>query len=313
MRRTQAAVLSIALLFALGCDDRDSPMSPAVEPADPAPNQLEPEMGGAETTDPELAATGTADGMGGLIFGVDADNYLIAFGRRNPGTLQRRIRITGTDGKIVGLDFRPNDLNPADGRDMAGKLFGVTKTSVYAINPMTGVATRARTLTAPLTGTFFGTGFNPTVDRLRSHADGEQNNAVNVDDGVTAVNAPLAYASGDVSAGKAADIVGTAYTNSVNPAPATTILYAIDAAQDALVRLAVPADGQLATVGALRFPTNGYVGFDVDGASGAAFASLTRDGASASVLFSVNLQTGRVTRIGRIGNSSPLVGIAVAR
>jgi Domain of unknown function (DUF4394) len=308
MRRTQAAVLSLSLLFALGCDGRDSPMSPAAEPVDPMPNQLDPEMVGAETMDAEAA-----DGMGGLIFGVDADNYLIAFGRRNPGTLNRRIRITGTDGKIVGLDFRPNDLNPADGRDMAGKLFGLTKTSVYAINPMTGVATRARTLTAPLTGTFFGTGFNPTVDRLRSHADGGQNNAVNVDDGVTAVNAPLAYASGDVNAGKAAAIVGTAYTNSVNPAPATTILYAIDAAQDALVRLAVPADGQLATVGALRFPTNGYVGFDIDGASSAAFASLTRDGASASVLFSVNLQTGRVTRIGRINNSSPLVGLAVAR
>ena len=198
----------------------------------------------------------------------------------------------------MGLDFRPNDLNPADGRNMAGKLYGLTKTAVYVINPMTGVATRMRTLTAPLAGAFFGTGFNPTVDRLRSHANDGQNNAVNVDDGVTAVNTPLAYAAGDVNAGKAADIVGTAYTNSVNPAPATTILYAIDAAQDALVRLAVPADGQLATVGALRFPTNGYVGFDIDGQSGAAFASLTRDGVP-SFLFSVNLQTGRATRIGR--------------
>jgi hypothetical protein len=253
--------------------------------------------------------------MGGLIFGMDADNYLIAFSRRNPANLNRRIRITGTDGKIVGLDFRPNDLNPADGSNMAGKLYGVTKTSVYLINPMTGAATasRTRTLSTPLAGTFFGTGFNPTVDRLRSHGDGEQNNAVNVDDGVTAVNAPLAYASGDPNAGKAPDIVGTAYTNSVNPAPATTVLYAIDAAQDALVRLPVPADGQLTTVGSLRFPTNGYVGFDIDGASGAAFTSLTRAGASASILFSVNLQTGRVTRIGRIGNGSPLVGIAVAR
>ena len=313
MRRIQMAGLSLALLAALGCDERDSPMSPAAEPANSAPSQLDPEMAGAETTAAETADVQTAGSMGGLIFGVDADNYLIAFSRRSPGSLNRRIRITGTDGKIVGLDFRPNDLNPADGSNMAGKLYGLTATSVYIINPMTGAATRARSLSTPLAGTFFGTGFNPTVDRLRSHGDGEQNDAVNVDDGVTAVNAPLAYASGDPNAGKATDIVGTAYTNSVNPAPATTILYAIDAAQDALVRLAVPADGQLATVGALRFPTNGYVGFDIDGASGAAFASLTRDAATASILFSVNLQTGRATRIGRIGNSSPLVGIAVAR
>ncbi len=311
MHRTQAAVLSLALLAALGCDERDSPMSPA-EPASPAPSQLDPAMVTAETADPEAADAQSAAAMTGLIFGVDADNTLIAFSRRNPGKLSRRVPITGTDGEIVGLDFRPNDLNPADGRNMAGRLYGVTKTAVYTINPVTGVATRMQTLTTPLAGAFFGTGFNPTVDRLRSHANDGQNNAVNVDDGLTAVNTPLAYAAGDVNAGKAADIVGTAYTNSVNPAPASTILYAIDAAQDVLVRLAVPADGQLSTVGKLRFPTNGYVGFDIDGQSGAAFASLTRDGIP-SILFSVNLQTGRATRIGRIGNASPLVGIAVAR
>jgi hypothetical protein len=203
MRRTQAAVL--ALLLALGCDERDSPMSPAADPADPVPNQSEAEMAAAETADAEATA-----GTGGLIFGVDADNTLIAFSRRNPGSLNRRVPITGTDGEIVGLDFRPNDLNPADGRNMAGKLYGLTKTTVYVINPMTGVATRMRTLTVPLAGAFFGTGFNPTVDRLRSHANDGQNNAVNVDDGVTAVNTPLAYAAGDVNAGKAADIVGTA-------------------------------------------------------------------------------------------------------
>src|SRR5262245_53936677 len=306
MRRAQAAVLSLALLFALGCDKRESPTSPATDPADPVPSPSEPEMAAAETADADATT-----GIGGLIFGVDADNVLIAFSRRNPGSLNRRVAITGTDGEIVGLDFRPNDLNPADGRDMTGKLYGLTKTAVYIINPKTGVATRTRTLTVPLAGAFFGIGFNPTVDRLRSHANDGQNNAVNVDDGVTAVNTPLKYAAGDVNAGKAADIVGTAYTNSVNPAPATTMLYAIDAAQDALVRLAVPANGQLATVGRLRFPTNGYVGFDIDGRSGAAFASLTRDGVP-SILFSVNLQTGLATRIGRIGNASPLVGIAVA-
>jgi hypothetical protein len=286
-------------------------MSPA-EPASPVPSQLDPAMATAETADLEAGDAQSAAAMTGLIFGVDADNTLIAFSRHNPGKLNRRVTITGTDGEIVGLDFRPNDLNPADGRNMAGKLYGLTKTAVYTINPMTGVATRMRNLTVPLAGAFFGTGFNPTVDRLRSHANDGQNNAVSVDDGVTAVNTPLAYAAGDVNAGKAADIVGTAYTNSVNPAPATTILYAIDAAQDVLVRLAVPADGQLSTVGKLRFPTNGYVGFDIDGQSGAAFASLTKDGIP-SILFSVNLQTGRATRIGKIGNASPLVGIAVAR
>ena len=82
MRRTQAAVLSLALLLALGCDDRDSPISPAADPADPVPNQSELEMAAAETADAEATA-----GMGGLIFGVDADNTLIAFSRRNPGSL----------------------------------------------------------------------------------------------------------------------------------------------------------------------------------------------------------------------------------
>jgi uncharacterized protein DUF4394 len=222
MPKTQAAALSLALLFSLGCDERDSPISPS---ADPGPSRPESEIRAAETADAEVTT-----GMSGLIFGVDADNTLIAFSRRNPGSLNRRVAITGTDGEIAGVDFRPNDLNPADGRNRAGKLYGLTKTAVYVINPMTGVATRMRTLTTPLAGAFFGTGFNPTVDRLRSHADGGRNNAVNADDGATAVNTPLAYAPGDVNGGKAADIVGTAYTNSVDPAPATTTLYAIDAA-----------------------------------------------------------------------------------
>ena len=63
----------------------------------------------AQTTDAELAAPETTGATGGLIFGVDADNVLIAFSRRNPGSLNRRVPITGTDGEIVGLDFRPND------------------------------------------------------------------------------------------------------------------------------------------------------------------------------------------------------------
>ena len=74
MRRTQAAVLSLALLFALGCDERDSPISPVADPADPLPSQPEPEIGAAETADAEATT-----GISGLILGVDADNTLIAF------------------------------------------------------------------------------------------------------------------------------------------------------------------------------------------------------------------------------------------
>jgi hypothetical protein len=97
------------------------------------------------------------------------------------------------------------------------------------------------------------------------HSDGEQNLRINVDTGLTIVDAPLAFLASDPNAGANPDVTGTAYRNS-DADPATgTELYAIDAARDVLVEVPLPGGangGQLATVGALGVDTDLAAGFN---------------------------------------------------
>nr|MBA3521557.1 DUF4394 domain-containing protein [Gemmatimonadales bacterium] len=176
----------------------------------------------------------------------------------------------------------------------------------------TGEARNGQTLTVPLVGSFFGTGFNPAVDRLRNHSDADQNVRLNVGDGMTTLDPNLAYAMGDPNFGKDPSVVGTGYTNNDNNPNTLTELYAIDARQDVLVELENPNDGQLTTVGGLGVRTNDLVGFDVIRQQRIAYASLTIQGRhEGSTLYRVNLDTGNARRVGDIGNRVPLVSIAV--
>lgn len=246
------------------------------------------------------------------IYGVDDRNNLVRFDADDPENARSR-PITGVVGTVIGIDFRPNDQNPADNIDNAGQLYAVSNSGgLYTIDLRTAVATFRSQMNVTPAGAFFGVGFNPMVDRLRIHSDQEQNLRSNVDNGLTLVDAPLAYAAGDRNFGRNPDVVGTAYTNSVNPPPSSTELYAIDARQDVLVELPSPNNGQLVTVGRLGTNTNSYVGFDIPGGRDRnGFASLTRDGASSSSLYTVDLDDGEARFIGRIGHVRPLVGIAV--
>jgi hypothetical protein len=150
---------------------------------------------------------------------------------------------------------------------------------VYTVDPATGAATLRSQLTVALgAGAGVGAGFNPVADRLRIHTDAGQNLRVDVETGATTADAPLAYAAGDVNAGRQPAVVATAYTNSASPAPATTQLYAVDVAQDVLVRLDAPNDGQLRTVGRLVVDNDARVGFDIPGraADRTGYATFTR-------------------------------------
>ena len=71
-----------------------------------------------------------------------------------------------------------------------------------------------------------------------------------------------------------------------------------------------PNNGTLNTVGALGFNTSDLVGFDISGASGVAFASLTTPAGNFSQLFTINLATGAATLVGNIGGGIPLVALA---
>jgi hypothetical protein len=266
------------------------------------------------SADRALAATTSTAGR---IYGVDDANFLVRFRADRPATLQRRVRITGTgDERIVAIDFRPSAVAPAD-PSVIGKLYGLTATRVYEIDPNSGAASNGLPLTFALRGGRFGGGFNPTVDRFRSHSNANQNLRLNAADGLTTRDTALAYAAGDPNQGRDPQIAGTAYTNSDNDPATATQLYAIDAAQDALVLLPSPNGGQLSTVGRLGMNTDGFVGFDIPGASGTTFGfaslrnSAENDSRSGTGLYRVDLATGRAQRIGSIGGPRPLVSIAV--
>lgn len=265
--------------------------------------------------DDENDLTGPGQGVarGASIFGVDAQNTLVAFGRGNPTSgAVRTTAITGlaSGETVVGIDFRADAAATAE-----RGLYAVTSASrIYVIDTTSGAATAigSAAFTPAVSGAAFGVDFNPTVDRVRLHSDTEQNLRLNQLTGaVAATDTPLAYATGDASAGQNPMIVGTAYTNSV-PGATTTELFAIDSDRDQLVFLATPNAGGLTTRGPLGVNTTTAVGFDIVGAgSGTAYATLTPSGTSRSRLYTINLTTGAATEIGDVNFGRPLVGIAV--
>jgi uncharacterized protein DUF4394 len=242
------------------------------------------------------------------IYGIDTLNTLIRFSNTAPGSITRSVDVSGLQSgeAILGIDFRPAD----------GKLYALGSSSrLYTLDTLSGAATAVSvaSFTPALVGTRFGFDVDPVADLLRCHSDVDQNLLLSPTTGaVTATQSPLGYETSDVNAGADPALVATAYTNSVRPAPAATVLYAIDAARDALVTLPTPSNGRIVTVGVLGVSTSGDAGLDIVGADGPAYATLTPPTGGPSRLYFLNLTTGRATLIGTVG-SAVLRGIAVAR
>ena len=244
--------------------------------------------------------------QGRRIFALDGAGNLLTFGSQNPDRV-RRTTISGlaSGETLTGIDFRPRD----------GRLIGLSSSSrLYTVDTLSAAAVAIGTapFTPAVTGGVVGFDFNPTVDRIRVHAGAGQNLRLNPDNGaVAAIDTALTYVAGDAGAGTAPRIVATAYTNSVSGATATQ-LFGIDSGRDVLVLVGAPNGGRMTTVGALGVNTTDDAGFDIAGpdATREVYASLTVG--SRSELFTINLATGAATRVGRIGVSSPVRGIAVA-
>lgn len=247
------------------------------------------------------------------VFAVNANNQLLRFNNGTPGNVAA-IAITGLQGgeQVLGIDFRP----------ATGQLFALTSASrVYTLDPRTAAATAVGNapLATPLNGTAFGFDFNPVPDRIRVVSDNEQNLRLNpATGGIAAVDTTLAYAAGDPNASANPNIVGAAYTNNVAGAT-TTSLFVIDSNLDTLALQGSaggtpnsPNGGQMTTVGALGVNTSDQVGFDIAQQTGAAFASLTVQGAAASTLYAINTTTGAATAMGDIGGGAVIRDIAIA-
>lgn len=182
---------------------------------------------------------------------------------------------------------------------------------LYTINLAIGTATQvgSGTFSTPLSGTEFGVDFNPVVDRLRVVSNTGQNLRLNPDTGtLTAVDTPLNPGTPSVA--------GVAYTNNFADAASTT-LFGIDSSTDVLVMLGSPGGtpvspnaGVITTIGALGVNTSDLTGFDISGATGIAFASLTAPGGGSS-LYTINLTTGAATLVGTLGGGVSFRDISV--
>ena len=293
----------------------------AVACADAAPTDVTTTTPADAPTPPPaeapVAPPRTLPNFGRMIYAIDDRNTLIVFDGDRPGQVLRRVPITGpgiANRLVAGIDFRPNDSNLADG-DQTGLLYGIVANDVYTIDPTTGVATlRSSMSDLPVSiGRNTGIGFNPVADRLRLHIGYTRNVRVNVENGMTTVDLPLAYAPGDVNAGKAPRVVASAYTNTVTPAPTSTELYAIDTEQDVLVKLAAPNDGRLTTVGRLVVDTDEFVGFDISGRATdrTGYATFTPPGHDRSFLYRINLDDASRTPVGPVGHDRLILSIAI--
>lgn len=249
------------------------------------------------------------------LYAVSSANELLVVDRSQPHIVHARMRISGlTRGEwLVGIDVRP----------ATGDLYGIGSTSrVYAIDVDSGKATMVGGPFSPrLDGTSFGIDFNPVVDRIRLVSNTGQNLRLHPDTGmVVAVDGRLAFAPGDPAFGAAPAVVGAAYTNNVAGATTTT-LYNLEARRNLLVTQSPPNAGVLNSVVPLQavgrnllgFAATSQAGFDIASVDGAdmAWVAIRNAGQRATMLYTLDLATGRLFPSGSIGRGDHIIDIAV--
>jgi hypothetical protein len=256
------------------------------------------------------------------LLALTQDHQLIRFNAGQPGRVLDRKPLQGLPAgdSLVGIDFRI----------ARGMLYGLSRQGLlFSIDTTSGRLTRigSKPLAQPLDGQDFGFDFNPAADRirvvsgsvnLRLHPDTGE--AVDGDAATPGVqpDGRLSYASGDVHAGRHADIVSAGYTYNKFDEKLTTN-FAIDRALGTLVRqgshegiqpVVSPNTGQLSTIGSLGLGPLTDASFDIADVSNAAFAALRVGAAGPTRLYSVDLSSGRATVIGTVGDGAALRGLA---
>lgn len=238
------------------------------------------------------------------MYATDDRGNLLRFDHQAPGLILDRTPVTGLPAgvELVGLDMRPS----------TGGLVGVgTDSVVYALDPATGAASPIGAGFQPgLAGGSYGVDVNPVPDALRITGD-------------AGINYRIAFATGTHGAGSpdgalnpgTPRVVASAYSGSaVTPVrPVGTTLFAIEAGADRLMIQSPPNAGTLVDVGPLGIDVAGDVGFDVAGAPATGWLSAHADGGPGTVLYRVDLGTGRAVALGRVGSGSPLANRGTGR
>jgi hypothetical protein len=236
------------------------------------------------------------------MIGLTADNMLLRIDGE-ARSAAAPVRITGADGRVLGIDQRPQD----------GRLYGVTERGqIVTLDPATGAATQVSRLNMPFeSGGRAVVDFNPMANRLRLMGMSGVNFRVNVDTGEVARDGALKYQAGSQFAETQPRVVAGAYTNSVAGTTATA-LYTIDTLVGAFNLQAPPNDGVQQPKGMLGMSVPPGVAFDIlPGDAGANRGFVLAGG----TLHSVNLETGALTAAGAISGlpASEILDIAAMR
>ncbi len=247
---------------------------------------------------------------GVALTGLTEGNTLVFFDSDNPGsTTTLGVNGANLSSALLGIDYRPAN----------GRLYGITSTGVFEIDPSSGNATLVNTFTSPFNGgTTSGVDFNPAADALRITGSNGQNFRIAGGGlGATNVDSNLAYAAGDRNAGVSPAVTAAAYTNNFAGVPAgrTTQLFNIDSNLDVLLLQAPPNNGTLSTIGSLGVNVGTVGGFDIFSPSNGvntAFAAFAPNSSTAASLYSIDLSTGAATSLGQIGTGAGfnLTGLA---
>lgn len=277
-------------------------------PTSPIPPELQLEGGAPETgppapSDPSLRTMWAVDAMGRLVSFTNKDTTK---------TTMTSISGLAQGEKILGIDFRPSD----------GKLYGLGSSSrLYTLDIASGKATAigTKSFTPALAGNAFGFDVNPAADKVRIHSDIDQNLRLDPTMGTATLDGTLSFTAGDPNQGQSPNLVATAYTNSVKPAPTATVLYAIDSTRNLLVKLASPNDGKVSTVGALGVDVTDVGGFDIWGKDAAleAYATLTVNETVGgkttpkTSLYAIDLAKGTAKALTAINHPVALSGLAI--
>ena len=246
-----------------------------------------------------LLATSATFAFAAPVLGLAGDKTLVMFDTDKPA-VTKTMDVTGVE-KLVGIDFRPGTKT----------VVGVTAdNTIVSINLETGAATEVAKMDKPLTMTQAPVvvDFNPMADRLR-YMTGTTNHRVHPDTGAVTVDGTLAFEDADMHKGETPNIVAAAFTNSYGK-PEKTAMYNIDATIGGLVQQTKPNDGTLKSIGKLGIETKpATYAFDIQTtADGKNTAMLV----AGTILYTVNLETGKATKAGDItGVELPLRDIAV--
>lgn len=241
-------------------------------------------------------------------------NELLTISAGQPTKVLHRVRLTGWDAgdALVGMDYRV----------AKGMLYALGRSGrLYVVDTVSGTLKPVGAAPAvALQGDALAVDFNPVADRLRVISASGQNLRLHPDTGAVAATDPApSYSAGDKRAGTKPEVVAAAYTYNKKDDKLTTN-FAIDRNGGYLVTMGSAEGvqpvvsfntGQLFTVGALGVAGMTDASMDIADLSGAAYAAVRLKSHATTRLYAVDLQTGKASFIGTIGDGDKVLGIAI--